>query len=157
MVLDDGREVGIIAAFRAGSAALLAARPPRRRVGAGRVRGRRDGRRGGLGLAPEELLLAESEQGLEPVDLGLELGLAIESAAVHGLPVGGLAPRLELLLEPRTDRTGALRQGRGGTDGSGRRRLRRRTNGAPAQFRDRDPQGSETKHGGRTVIHDGRI
>ena len=59
----------------------------------GRIRGRWSRRRGGLGLAPEELLLAEADQGLKPLDLGLELGLTFESPAVHGLPVGGLTPR----------------------------------------------------------------
>ena len=76
------------------------------------------GRRGGLGLSAEELLLAEAEQGLKPLDLGLELGLAFEGAAMHGLPVGGLPPRLELLLQAWANRTGALGKRRSGTDGT---------------------------------------
>src|SRR5262249_7269520 len=99
MVLGDSREVGVIASFGPGPTGLLAARPAWRRTGVGRIRGRRGGRRGGLGLAAEELLIAEPKQGLKPVDLGLELGLAFEGAAMHGLPIGGLSPGLELLLQ----------------------------------------------------------
>jgi hypothetical protein len=86
----------------------------------GRIRDRGSGRRSGLGLAAEELLLAEAKQGLKAVDLGWELGLALEGAAMHGLPIGGLAPGLELLLQAWTNRTGALGNRRSGTDRTGR-------------------------------------
>ena len=46
---------------------------------------------------PEELLLAKPEP-QEPFVLGFELGLALKGPAVHGLPVGGLTTRFELLL-----------------------------------------------------------
>src|SRR5437660_727191 len=59
LVLDNGREVGIIASFRPRPAALLASGPARRRPSQGPLRGRRFGRSGGLGLLTEELLLAE--------------------------------------------------------------------------------------------------
>ena len=118
MVLDDGGEPGIIASLRTRLAALLASGPTRWRCGGGGDRGRGFGHGGGLGLSTEELLLAEAEQRLKAVDLGLELGLAFEGATMHGLPVGGLAPGLELLLQTRANRTGTLRQRRGGTDRS---------------------------------------
>ena len=73
-----------------------------------------------VSVCAEELLLAEAKQGLKPVDLGLELGLAFEGAAMHGLPVGGLPPGLELLLQAWANRTGALRKRRSGADGRGR-------------------------------------
>jgi hypothetical protein len=59
VVLDDGREVGIVASFGPRLARLLASRPTRWRVGRGGERGRRLGR-GGLGLSAEELLFAEA-------------------------------------------------------------------------------------------------
>src|SRR5207248_7191073 len=125
----------------------------------GRVRGR-DGRfRGGagLGLATEELLLAEPKQGLELVVLGLELRLAFEGSAMHRLPRGGLPPGLELLLQAGANRAGALRDRRSRADGTGRQ-LRRSTCGAAlVQFRDGDPQGSEAEDGGRTIVHGGRV
>ena len=109
VILDDRRQVRIIPAFRSRLAALLAAGPPRRGVDTGRVGTRRCRRRGGLGLGPQELLLAEPQQGLQPLDLLLEPGLTVESPPVHGFPVGGLPERLELLLQPRADRTRPLR------------------------------------------------
>ena len=92
----DGRKVGVIASLRTWPTRLLAARPTWRRVGAGRIRTRRSRRRGGLGLAPKELLLAKTDQCLEPVDLGFELGLALKGTGMLGLPVGGLTKRLEI-------------------------------------------------------------
>jgi hypothetical protein len=157
VVLGDGGEVGVIASLGPGLTGSLAARPPWRRVGVGRIRDGRCGGRGGLGLAAEELLLAESEQGLKSVDLGLELGLAFEGAAMHGPPVGGLSPRLELLLQARANRTGTLRQSRGGTDRNDGRSGCGRTSTRPAQFRDRDAYGSEIEYRGRPVVHVGRI
>ena len=114
MILDDRRKMRMIPAFRPWLAALLPAWPPRRRARMGRVGGRWSGRRGRLGLTPEELLLAEPEQGLEAARSRLELFLAIESTSVHGLPVAGEPVRLELLLQPRADRTGT--RGRGGAE-----------------------------------------
>ena len=117
----DGREVGVIAALGTWPTGSLAARPTRR-VGAGRIRGRRSCRRGGLGLTPEELLLAKTDQRLEPLDLDFELGLALQGPGVLGLVVGGLTKRLEIPIQPRANRTRTLRQGRSRTDRSDRRR-----------------------------------
>jgi hypothetical protein len=157
VIFRDGWEMGIIASFGSGAIGLLAATSRWRRIGLGRIRGRGSGGCGGLGLAAEELLFAKPEQGLESVDLGLELGLAFEGATRHGSPVGGLAPGLELLLEARANRTGALRQGRGGTDGSDRCSGCGRTGTRPAQVRDRDAEGGEAEYGSRPVVHVGRI
>ena len=71
MVLDDGREVGIVASLGTGLAGLLTSGATRWRVDRSDERGRRLGR-GGLGRSTEELLLAEPKPGLKPVDLGLE-------------------------------------------------------------------------------------
>jgi hypothetical protein len=60
VILDDGREVGIVASFGPRLARLLASGPTHWRVGRGGERGRRLGRGGGLGLSTEELLLAEA-------------------------------------------------------------------------------------------------
>jgi hypothetical protein len=155
VVLEDGREMGIVSPFGTGLAGLLTSGPTRWRVGGGGERGRRLGG-GGLGLSTEELLFAEAEESLEPGDLGLELGLACEGAAMLGLPVGGLAPGLELLLQAWANRTGALGDRWGGADRSGRFGSKRRGS-ALVQFRDRDPHGIEAKEGGRAVIHDGRV
>jgi hypothetical protein len=120
VVLDDGGEVGMIAPLGSLASALLTPFSAWWRwtgVGGG------DGRFGGgagLGLSAEELLLAEAEPRLEPIDLGFELGLAFEGAAMHGLPIGGLAIRLEFLLQSWANRTGALGKRRSGTDGFGR-------------------------------------
>src|SRR5512142_1002595 len=92
---------------------LLAAWP-RRPIGAsGALSGGR-----GVGLAPEELLLAEAELGLEPGDLLVELGLACDGAVEPGLVVSGLPPGLELLGQPGADWArplgdGGSRTGRG--------------------------------------------
>ena len=157
VVLDDGREMGIVASLGTRLAGLLASVPTRWRVGWGGEWGRRMGRGGGFGLSAEELLLAEAKESLEPFDLGLELGLALEDAAMLGLPVGGLPPGLELLLQAWADRTGALGDGGCGADGTGRRLGRRRRGSELVQLRGRDPQGSEAKDGGRAVIHGGRV
>ncbi len=150
-----GRKVGVIASLRTWPTGLLAARQPWRRTGAGRVRGRRSRRDGGLGLAPKELLLAKTDHRLQSSDLGFEVGLALKGSSVLGLPVGGLTKRLEILIQPRANRTRTLRQRWSGTDRSRRRRLRRRTSGDSAKFRDRNAEGSETKHGCGTVVHVG--
>jgi hypothetical protein len=139
VIFDDGREVGIITPLGTGPAVLLAAGPSRRGLRRGRPRGRRFGRGGGLGLSTEELLLAHAEQRLQAVDLGLELGLTREGAAMHGLPVGGLAPGLELLLQAWANRARTLRDRRSGADGTRRRLGRRRRSAKSVQFRDGDP------------------
>jgi hypothetical protein len=59
VILDDGREVGIVASSGPRLARLLASGPTHWRVGRGGERVRRPGR-GGLGLSTEELLLAEA-------------------------------------------------------------------------------------------------
>jgi hypothetical protein len=106
----DGGEVGVVTAARARPAGLLAAPSAGRR---GRVRGgwNRGGSGAGLGLRAEELLLAETELGAELFDLLLEEGLPLHGAVVHGLPVAGLTPGLELHGEARADRTGAVGKG----------------------------------------------
>jgi hypothetical protein len=60
VILDDGREVGMIASFGPRLARLLASGPTRWRVGRGGERCRRLWRGGGLGLSTEERLLAEA-------------------------------------------------------------------------------------------------
>src|SRR5437762_6278034 len=145
--------MGMIPSSRPRLAALLPAWPRRRRAPSGGVGGRGSGRGSGLGLTPEELLLAESKQSLELVILGFELFLAIEGAGVHSLPVAGEAVRLELLLQAGADRTRPRRQRRCGTDRGGRRGWRGRTSGGPAPLGDRDPQRSKTGHGSRIVSH----
>ena len=64
----------------------------------------------GLGFASEELLLAESELGLETVDFRLEEFLAGHGSLMHALPEGGLTPGLKLSRQTGTDRTGIGRQ-----------------------------------------------
>ena len=120
MVLDDGREVGIIAPLGTRPTALLTSVTARRRRAGVRRRDRRFGRGAGLGLSAEELLLAEAQERLKPVDLGFELRLAFEGSAMHTLPIGGLPPGLELLLQAWTNRAGAVRDRRSGADGTGR-------------------------------------
>src|SRR5277367_190800 len=156
LVFDNGREVGIIASFRTGPTALLATRPSRRRVGVGCIRSGRSRRRGGLGFAPKELLLSKTDHCLEPLDFDFELGLALQGSGVLGLPVGGLTKRLEILIEPRANRTGGLGERRSRTNGFGNRVMRWRARGEAAQFRDRNPQGSEAEHGSRSIVHVGR-
>jgi hypothetical protein len=75
LIFRDSREVRVVASGRSGPAGSLAPRSPWGWVQG--LRGGGSGRCGGLGLAAEELLLAEAELGLESFDLGLELSLAI--------------------------------------------------------------------------------
>lgn len=157
VVLDDGREMGIVASLGPRLAGLLASGATRWRVGRGGERGRGIGSGCGLGLSTEELLLAEAKLGLELVDLGLELGLAFEGSAMLSLPVGGLPPGFELLVQAWANRTGALGDGRCGADRTGRRLRRRRRGAESVEFSDRDPQGSVAEDGGRAVIHDDRV
>lgn len=93
-VLDNGGQVRVVAAAWPLLAALLAAGPARWVVGAGGGRGSSGA---GLGLAAEELLLAEAQLGAELFDLLLEEGLALDGTVLQGLPVASLAPGLELL------------------------------------------------------------
>ena len=157
MVFGNGREMGIVTPLWARPARLLASGPTRWWVGRGGERNRPFGRGSGLGLSAEELLLTEAKQGVKPLDFGLELGLAIQGAAMHGLPIGGLSPGFEFLLQAWANRTGALRNGRSGADGAGRRLGTRRRSPESIPSRDRDPQGDETRYGARAAIHDGRL
>jgi hypothetical protein len=116
----DGRKARVIASLGSWPTRLLAPRPTWGRVGAGRIRTRRSRRRGGLGLAAKELLLAKTDHRLEPLDLDFELGLTLKGSGVLGLPVGGLTKRLEIPIQPWANRTRALRQGRSRTDRSAR-------------------------------------
>jgi hypothetical protein len=59
VILDDGREVGIVASFGPRLARLLAPGPTRWRVDRGGERCRRQGG-GGLGLSTKELMFAEA-------------------------------------------------------------------------------------------------
>jgi hypothetical protein len=59
VILDDGREVGIVASFGPRLARLLAPGPTRWRVDRGGERCRRLGG-GGLGLSTKELMFAEA-------------------------------------------------------------------------------------------------
>jgi hypothetical protein len=56
------------------------------------------------------LLLAKTDHCLEPLDLGFELGLALKGSGVLGFPVGSLTKRLEILIQPWTNRTRTHRQ-----------------------------------------------
>jgi len=66
-------------------------------------------------------LLAEAQLGAELFDLLLEAGFALQGAVMHGFPVAGLPPGLELLGQARTDGTGAIRDGRCRAAGGWRR------------------------------------
>ena len=107
-VLDHGGQVGVVAAAWPLLAALLAAGTARWVTGAGG----RGGRGARLGLAAEELLLAETQLGAELFDLLLEESLTLDGAIMHGLPVAGLTPGLELLGQAWADGTGAVRDRR---------------------------------------------
>jgi hypothetical protein len=96
--LFDGGQVGIIPAFGSGSPPLLSARPWREGAGCDALDGG-----SGVGFAPEELLLAEAELGLETSDLVFELSLAFDGPLMHGPSVGGLAPGLELVSQAGAD------------------------------------------------------
>ena len=157
MVFDHGREVGMIAPLGALATALLAPFSAGRWGAGVRGRDRRFGGGAGLGLSAEALLLAEPQQRLEPIDLGSELGLALQGLAMHAPPIGCPPPKFELLLQARTNRARALRDRRSRADGIGRRLGRDNHGAAWVQFRDRDPRGSEAEDGGRAIVHGGRI
>jgi hypothetical protein len=115
----DHGQVRVVAAAWSRLAALLTTRPARWGVG-GRRHGR--GRRGaGLGLAAEELLLAQTQLGAEVFVLLAEQRFAFDSALVLGLPITGLPPGRELNGEAWADGTGTIREGRRGTSGGERR------------------------------------
>jgi hypothetical protein len=110
----DGGPVMVVAAGRTGFAGLLTARFSGRRRGRGRGIGVG---RGGVGLgvsdlggSAEEVLLEESDFGVEESDAVLVRLLALEGAAVQGVVVGGLAPGAELGVETRADGTGVGRR-----------------------------------------------
>jgi hypothetical protein len=113
--LFDGRQMRVVPSFGPWLPPALSARSRR----SGRSVGTGDGGRS-LGLASEELLFEGPDAGVELlVLLGEEL-LAPEGPLVHGLPVGGLSPGLELLFQAWTDRARRLRDGRSRTGrGSG--------------------------------------
>ena len=114
VLFDDGGQVGVVAATGCRPSGLLAAPPGR---GGGPRRGRARGRRGaGFGFAAEELLLAQAQLGAELFDLLLEEGLALEGAAVQGLPVARLTPRFKLQGKARADGARAVREGGRGAD-----------------------------------------
>lgn len=122
--LANGGQVRVVAAAWSGPAALLATRPPRRAVGPRRGWGRCRGG-AGFGLAAEELLLPEAQLGAELFVFLPQQGFTLQGTLVHGLPVAGGAPRLELLGEARADRTRAIGKGRSGAS-RGRRRSQQR-------------------------------
>ena len=97
-----------VPAFRPRLSPLLSAGSWGSRGSGGAVGG---GRR--VGPAPEELLFEEPDAGLELLVLLVEEPLSLDSAMVHGLPVGSLAPGLELLGQAWADR--ARSQGDGGS------------------------------------------
>jgi hypothetical protein len=118
VLFDNRGQVGVVAAARSRPAGLLAASL------SGRGSWTRRGRWGsgaGLGLFAEELLLAETQLSAELFDLLLEMGGTLDRAVVHGLPVGGLSPGLELDGEAWANGTGAVREGRCGAGRRGRR------------------------------------
>lgn len=91
---DDG-QMAVVAAWRTGSAALLAA-------GAWRFGGRENGslvRRvgwGGFRLAAKELAFAQSELGAQVLEFGLEFREADAGPLMHALPVTGLLAEFEV-------------------------------------------------------------
>src|SRR5439155_10889981 len=118
---------------------LLAPRAGRsdrsRRRGISRGGNRRQrGGRSGFRLASEEPLLEAADAGLEALVFLVEELFALDGPPVHGLPVSGLAPGLEFLSQAWADRTGTLGNGGSGTDGTGRRRGRRRRGPELVQF-----------------------
>ena len=94
--------MAVVAAWRTGSAALLAARP---RWFAGREdRGwvRHVGG-GGFGLAAKELAFTQTELGAQVFEFVLEFGDPCASALMHTLPVTGLLAEFEVFREQRAD------------------------------------------------------
>src|SRR5512135_715249 len=135
-----GGEVGVVTAFGPRPPSLLSAGPWRSPHGGWAVGG---GRR--IGLASEELLFEGPDAGLELLVLLVEELLALDGPLVHGLPVGGPAPGLELRFQTwaaraRSQGGGGSRTGRGvvvpsqegdrrGVRPGGRRRLNRHAAG----------------------------
>jgi hypothetical protein len=103
----------VVTAARPRPAGLLAAPSPGQGYRVAGRWGQGDGG-AGLGLAAEEVLLAEAERGAELFDLLFKEGLALDGAVVHGLPIAGLTPGLELLGEAGANGTGAVGDGRRG-------------------------------------------
>ena len=108
---DDG-EMAVVAAWRTGSAALLAA-------GAWWFGGREKGRlvrwvgRGGFRFAAKELAFAQAELGADVFQFGLEFGKAGASALMHALPVTGLLAQFEVFGEQRAEVAWRRKGGRG--------------------------------------------
>jgi hypothetical protein len=94
-VEDDG-QMAVVAAWRTGSAALLAA-------GAWRFGGRENGSlvrrvgRGGFRLAAKELAFAQAELGAQVFEFGLEFREAGAGPLMHALPVTGLLAEFEIV------------------------------------------------------------
>src|SRR5271166_5099912 len=111
--------MAVVAAWRTGPAALLAAGP---RGFGGRGGGSLVGRVGGGGfrLAAKELAFAQAELSTQLFQFSLEFGEAGASALMHALPVAGLLAEFEVFSKQRADV--AARQG-------GRERARARRGG----------------------------
>src|SRR5271167_3826007 len=92
--------MAVVAAWRTGSTALLAA-------GAAWFGGGEDGslirrvRRGGFRLTAKELALPQAQLGADVFEFGLKFRETTASALMHGLPVTGLLAELEVFGEKR--------------------------------------------------------
>src|SRR5262249_217081 len=120
----------------------------------------------------------------ELFDLLLQRGDAIEGIAMTRLPISDLLTEFEILAlqamdssaefahfpahvlhqsdqirggVARANGTGALSNGRSRADRTECRLRSRRRGAESVQFRDRDPERSEAKDGGRAIIHGGRV
>src|SRR5271166_3481985 len=100
--------MAVVAAWRTGPAALLAAGP---RGFGGRGKRSLVGRVGGGGfrLAAKELAFAQAELGAQLFQFSLEFGEAGASALMHTLPVAGLLAEFEVFSKQRAEV--AVRQG----------------------------------------------
>ena len=159
VILDEGREVGIVTPLGTGLTGLLTSGPTRWRVG----RWLRVGTAGSVAAAvsvfrPKSCCSRRRSLSLEVWSFSvLSWASRCEGAAMLGLPVGGLSPGLELLVQAWADRTGALGDGRCGAEGIGRRLVADGRGSELVQLRGRERQGSEAKDGGQIVIHGGRV
>jgi hypothetical protein len=92
--------MAVVAAWRTGPAALLAARTWWFGGGEDSSLVRRVGG-GGFGLAAKELTFTQAELGAQVFEFGLEFGEARASALMHRLPVTGLLAEFEIVGEQR--------------------------------------------------------
>ena len=104
-LFDDG-QVGVVAAFGSWLSPLLSAGSWRSSRAGGPVAGGR-----GIGLATEELLFEGTDAGVKLLVLLVEEFFALDGSVMHGLPVGGLSPGLELLSQAGADRARSLGNG----------------------------------------------